>query len=55
MLFLSLVFFLLCFRARLFFDALWSSAGKGLISWLSLTMSNCEVVIPLVSCVRCGA
>ena len=26
------VLFLLCFRARLFIDALWSSAGKGLTS-----------------------
>ena len=26
--------FLLYFRARLFIDALWSPAGKGLTSWL---------------------
>ena len=40
----------------LFIDALWSPAGKGLTSWLSFLMSNCEVVIfPLVSWVRCGA
>ena len=26
---------LLCFHARLFVDALWSPAGKGLTSWLS--------------------
>ena len=46
----------LCFRARLFIDALWSHAGKGLTSWLSFVMSNCEVVtLTLVSCVRCGA
>ena len=38
------VLFLLCFRARLFIDALWSPAGKGLTSWLSFVMSNCEVV-----------
>ena len=31
-LFLCLV--LLCFRARLVIDALWSPAGKGLTSWL---------------------
>ena len=50
------VLFLLCFRARLFVGALWSPAGKGLTSWLSFVMSNCEVVtFPLVSCVRCGA
>ena len=54
MLFLSC--FWLCFYARLFIDALWSSAGKGLTSWLSFAVSNCEVVtFPLVSCVRCGA
>ena len=45
---------LLCFRARLFVDALWSPAGKGLTSWLSFVMSNCDVVtFPLVSWVRC--
>ena len=50
------VFFLLCFRVRLLIDALWSSAGKGLSSWLSFVTSNCEVVtFPLVSWVRCGA
>ena len=38
------VLFLLCFRARLFIDALWSPAGKGLTSWLSFVMSNCEVI-----------
>ena len=48
--------FLLCFRPRLFIDALWSPAGKGLTSWLSFVVSNCEVVtFPLVSLVRCGA
>ena len=41
---------------RLFIDALWSLAGKGLTSWLSFVMSNCDVVtFPLVSWVRCGA
>ena len=50
------VLFLLCFRARLFIDALWSPAGKGLTSWLSFVMFNCEVVtFPLVSWIRCGA
>ena len=50
------VLFLLCFRARLLIDALWSPAGKWLTSWLSFVMSNCEAVtFPLVSCVRCGA
>ena len=47
---------LLCFHARLFVDALWSPAGKGLTSWLSFVMSNCDVVtFPWVSWVRCGA
>ena len=42
--------FLLYFCERLFIDALWSPAGKGLTSWLSFVMSNYEVVIfPLVS------
>ena len=50
------VLFLLCFHALLFIDALWSPVGKGLTSWLSFVMSNCEVVtFPLVSWVRCGA
>ena len=50
------VLWLLCFRACLFIDALWSPAGKGLTSWLSFVMSNCDVVtFQLVSWVRCGA
>ena len=53
----SFVDHLLCFRARLFIDALWRSpTGKWLTSWLSFVMSNCDVVtFPLVSWVRCGA
>ena len=48
------VLFLLCFRARLFIDVLWSPAGKWLFSWLKFVISNCEVVfLPFVSCVRC--
>ena len=35
------VLFLLCFRACVFIDALWSPAGKGLPSWLSFVMSDC--------------
>ena len=35
---------LLCFCARLFIVALWSPAWKGLTSWLSFVMSNCEFV-----------
>ena len=54
MLFLSC--FLLCFHASLFVGAVWSSAGKGLTSWLSFVMSNCEVVtFTLVPWARCGA
>ena len=46
---------LLCFHARLFVDVLLSPAGKGLTSWLSFVMSNCDVVtFPLLSWVRCG-
>ena len=47
---------LLCFNARLFVDAWWSPARKGLISWLSFVMSYFDVVtLTLVSWVRCGA
>ena len=36
----SICLVLLCFHARLFVDALWSPAGKGLISWhLIVTLS----------------
>ena len=46
---------LLCIHARLFVDAFWSPAGKGLSSWLSFMKSNCDVVtFPLVSWVMCG-
>ena len=49
------VFCLLFLCARLFIYALWSPAGKGLTSWLSFVVSNCEfVTFPLVSLVRCG-
>ena len=51
--------FLSCFvmlHAHLFVDALWSAAGKGLTSWLSFVMPNCDVItFSLVSWVRCGA
>ena len=47
---------LLYFNARLFVEALWSPAGKGLTSWLSFVMSGCDVVtFQLVSWVGCGA
>ena len=46
---------LLCLCARLFICALWSPAWKGLTSWLSFVVSNCEfVAFPLVSWVRCS-
>ena len=46
---------LLCLCVRLFICALRSPAWKGLTSWLSFVVSNCEfVTFPLVSCVRCG-
>ena len=35
---------LLCFQSRLFVDALWSPAEKGLTPWLSFVMCNCGVV-----------
>ena len=44
------VWCLLCLCARLFICTLWSPAGKGLTSWLSFVVSNCEfVTFPLVS------
>ena len=46
---------LLWLCTRLFICTLWSPAGKGLTSWLSFVVSNCEfVTFPLVSWVRCG-
>ena len=52
------VFFSLVFAmsfACQFICALWSPAGKGLTSWLSFVVSNCEfVTYSLVSWVRCG-
>ena len=35
---------LLCLCADLFIVALWSPAGKGLTSWLSSVISNCDFV-----------
>ena len=41
---------LLCLCVRLFICALWSPDGKGLTSWLSFVVYNCEfVTFPLVS------
>ena len=39
--YLCLVFVML---SRLFIAALWSPAGKGLTSWLSFVMFNCDFV-----------
>ena len=51
---LSLTCFVML-HVRLFVDALWSPAGKGLTSWLSFVMSNCDVVtFSLVFWVSCG-
>ena len=41
---------LLCLCARLFICALWSYAGKGLTSWLSFVVSNCEFVTFPLAC-----
>ena len=39
----------------MFIEALWSPAGKGLSSWFSFVMYNCEVALfTLVCWVRCG-
>ena len=46
---------LLCLCVCLFICALWSPAGKGLTSWLSVCGVNCEfVTFLLVSWVKCG-
>ena len=39
--------FLLCFRARLFFDGLWLPARKGLTSWLSFVVSSVSLSLPI--------
>ena len=55
LLFFCSVLCLLCLCVRLFIYALWSPAGKGLTSWLSFVVSDCDfVTFPLVSWVRCG-
>ena len=54
-LYIFTVLCLLSLCVRLFICALWSPAGKGLISWLSFMVSNFEfVTFPLVAWVRCG-
>ena len=45
--------FLLCFRARLFINVLWSPAGKDLASWFSFVMSNCGFPIGILCQVWC--
>ena len=43
------VFCRICLYVHLFMCALWSPAWKGLTSWLSFVVSNCEfVTFPLV-------
>ena len=50
--YLCLVFVMLL---RLFIAALWSPAGKGLTSWLSFLMFNCDLSFShVVSWVMCG-
>ena len=47
---MDLLYFSVLPCARLFICALWSPAGKGLTSWLSFVVSNCEfVTFPLVN------
>ena len=44
-----------CLCVRLFICVLWSPAGKGLTSWLTFVVSDCEfVAVPLVFWVRCS-
>ena len=46
---------LLCLCVRVFISALWSSAGKGLTSWVLFVVSNCEfVTFPVVPWAMCG-
>ena len=55
LLYVFIVLCLLCLYARLFICALWPPAGKGLTSWLSFVVSNCEfVTFPLIPWVKCG-
>ena len=51
-----LCFFCLVFSLHMYMSIyMWSPAGKGLNSWLSSVVSNCEfVTFSLVSWVRCG-
>ena len=42
--FFTSVLVLLCLCTRIFICALWSPAGKGMASWLSFVVSNCEFV-----------
>ena len=49
-----LFFFCLVFAMSMCASVYMCFAGKGLISWLSFVVSNCEfVTFPLVSWVRC--
>ena len=53
--FLFCLMFAMSLSSSVYIRALCSPAGKGLTSWLSFVVSNCEfVTFPLVSWVRCG-
>ena len=44
------------YQLDFFCSGIQSSPGKGMTSWLSIVVFNCEVVTsPFVSWVRCGA
>ena len=48
-------FYDFCFVFVMLSCFMFINSGKGLNSWLSFVMSNCEVVtFPLVCWVRCG-
>ena len=45
LLFFCSVLCLLCLYASLFISVFWSPAGKGLPSWLSFVLSNCDATV----------
>ena len=51
----TLTYFVFDMLLRIFIATLWSSAGKGLTSWLVFVMFNCVFSLyHVVSWVRCG-
>ena len=53
--FVDLLWFCSVMCSYVFICALWSPAGKGLTSWFSFVVSNCEfVTFPFLYWVRCG-